>query len=507
VGRHDPGIADPSVGAVPAVADRVAVSEVVAEPFVDPDVVPAEVHRRAVRGLVMDADGRCLLEQVHLHADPGQGTWWELPGGGIDPGEPPRAALEREIAEETGLVGVRVGRPVATRRIRFRNRNRRLVEQHETIHLVVADGARQIAATPEPGEGEDLLSLAWFDAEQVAALRRGDPDETARKVGEGFGREPAGGAQGPGTREGPVPERLADLDCVGWSDERRGVPLEPAGATAHLVAPDGTVVGHASATGPPGAAVRAGPRDRGGVPARVVRDAAPWTPTVHALLRHLEDRGFDGAPRALGIDVCGREAVTYVAGSTGQAPDGPWAAPLRSDEGIAAVGALLRRLREAADGFVPPADGTWLTGPADRAPSGAGGTVAHGDVGWANLVWGADDTPTLIDWEFAQPAAPLRDLAQAACWLVPLVAFDHERRGFPAEPDRRARLHALAAGAGVAVDDVLDAVADYLDQETARIRAWGGRGIEPWTSFLRDRRDEGFHRVTDYLRANGTSLR
>ena len=30
--------------------------------------------------------------------------------------------------------------------------------------------------------------------------------------------------------------------------------------------------------------------------------ASPWTPTVHALLRYLEEAGFPGAPRALGFD-------------------------------------------------------------------------------------------------------------------------------------------------------------------------------------------------------------
>ena len=34
----------------------------------------------------------------------------------------------------------------------------------------------------------------------------------------------------------------------------------------------------------------------------VRRPAGPWTPAVDALLRHLEDVGFPGAPRALGRD-------------------------------------------------------------------------------------------------------------------------------------------------------------------------------------------------------------
>ena len=29
----------------------------------------------------------------------------------------------------------------------------------------------------------------------------------------------------------------------------------------------------------------------------VIRDTGPWTPAVHALLRHLEEAGFAAAPR------------------------------------------------------------------------------------------------------------------------------------------------------------------------------------------------------------------
>ena len=41
----------------------------------------------------------------------------------------------------------------------------------------------------------------------------------------------------------------------------------------------------------------------------VRRPTGPWTPAIHALLRHLEHRGFDGAPRLHGIDEQGREIL------------------------------------------------------------------------------------------------------------------------------------------------------------------------------------------------------
>jgi len=68
--------------------------------------VPAQLrprrHRQAARVVVTDSERALLLADT----DPGlPGTrWWVTPGGGIDPGESPRQAAVRELAEETGLV-------------------------------------------------------------------------------------------------------------------------------------------------------------------------------------------------------------------------------------------------------------------------------------------------------------------------------------------------------------------------------------------------------------------
>lgn len=44
------------------------------------------------------------------------------------------------------------------------------------------------------------------------------------------------------------------------------------------------------------------------------------TPSVHALLRHLERVGFPGAPRVLGIDTQGREILSLLPGQTAPRP-------------------------------------------------------------------------------------------------------------------------------------------------------------------------------------------
>ena len=51
---------------------------------------------------LIDASGHVLMQQ--RPADRAHGGLWEFPGGKVEPGEGPRAALIREIAEELGIV-------------------------------------------------------------------------------------------------------------------------------------------------------------------------------------------------------------------------------------------------------------------------------------------------------------------------------------------------------------------------------------------------------------------
>ena len=52
----------------------------------------------------------------------------------------------------------------------------------------------------------------------------------------------------------------------------------------------------------------------------VRRTAGPWTPTIHALLRHIRSAGFTLAPEPLGIDGRGREILTFLPGVAGAYP-------------------------------------------------------------------------------------------------------------------------------------------------------------------------------------------
>ncbi|MBM2615987.1 phosphotransferase [Actinoplanes sp. LDG1-06] len=172
----------------------------------------------------------------------------------------------------------------------------------------------------------------------------------------------------------------------------------------------------------------------------VHKQASPWTPTVHALLRHLEAAGFEGAPRALGFDDQGREMLTFLPGETagGRYPWPEWAF---TDGMLTQVGQWLRRVHDLTAGFVPPADERWFAGRTMEP----GLIVGHQDAAPYNAaVVNGDRLTGFFDWDTAGPSTREFDLAFAALWWVPLCPPSvAEGLGFHDSTDRSRRLHLL----------------------------------------------------------------
>ncbi|MFI6766316.1 NUDIX hydrolase [Streptomyces sp. NPDC050355] len=127
--------------------------------------------RQAARVAVLDPDGALFLfryenEEVGVH--------WAMPGGGLEPGETPRAGALRELREETGWRDLAPGPLLCTWEHDFTlppaagSPTGVPVRQHE--HIYLAHGPRR-----EPAEGvaaahadDRILEWRWWSPAELA---------------------------------------------------------------------------------------------------------------------------------------------------------------------------------------------------------------------------------------------------------------------------------------------------------------------------------------------------
>jgi aminoglycoside phosphotransferase (APT) family kinase protein len=218
--------------------------------------------------------------------------------------------------------------------------------------------------------------------------------------------------------------------------------------------------------------------------ATVRRPVGPWTPPVHALLVHLERVGFDGSPRVLGIDDCGREILSFVFGEARAVVD---------DAALAAVARLARRLHDATVGFEAPADAQWqfLVG----APR-EGDVICHNDLSPWNTGFLENTPRAFLDWDLAAPGPRLWELGHAVWRFVPL---------FPGEDVTSCgrRLRVFCDGYGL--DDrgeLLEFVRRRQQALYETAREWGREGRVGWADVWRDKRGEQWLASRRFLEEN-----
>jgi 8-oxo-dGTP pyrophosphatase MutT (NUDIX family) len=134
------------------------------------DAAPPERQRVAAYAL-LTRDGEVLLTQMSSRTRI-EGRW-TLPGGGIDHGEDPRAALRREVYEETGL-HVEPGRVLDVHATHFVGaRADGIVENYHGIHLIFdaeVDPASRGVAPHVVEEDGSTARAAWVRVEDAVRL-------------------------------------------------------------------------------------------------------------------------------------------------------------------------------------------------------------------------------------------------------------------------------------------------------------------------------------------------
>lgn len=157
----------------------------------------------------------------------------------------------------------------------------------------------------------------------------------------------------------------------------------------------------------------------------VRRPQRATSPATHALLRHLADEGFSGAPRFLGVDEQGREVLSYVPGTAITPPYPAWAL---TDDALVSVALLLRAYHRAVSTF-DPRPYAW---PSPPPPPFAGELISHNDPNLDNIVFREGRAVALIDFDLAAPGSRVWDVACAARLWAPLRPeryIDDARRG------------------------------------------------------------------------------
>lgn len=181
----------------------------------------------------------------------------------------------------------------------------------------------------------------------------------------------------------------------------------------------------------------------------VSRPAAPWTPTTHGLLRHLEACDFTGAPRLIGTgrDAEERETIAYVPGDV-------TLLRIWSDEAMHDLGRLMRNLHDATASFHPPPNAVWQDSFLRASPTDFDTVFSHGDAAPWNVVARNNIPVALIDWELAGPVDRLNEIAHTA-WLNAQLYDDAvcAQQGQPPPGERIPQLRHFADGYGLSADD------------------------------------------------------
>jgi signal peptidase I len=132
-------------------------------------------RRPTVRVVTLDPTDRVLLFRVQDTDGSGQ-TWWETPGGGIDPGEEPIATGVRELREELGHADVPV---VSLNRVVERSTSAAATSFVKVEHLLAArlPDDRVLTDGWTDAERRDILDWRWWSvAELATTAERTIPD-------------------------------------------------------------------------------------------------------------------------------------------------------------------------------------------------------------------------------------------------------------------------------------------------------------------------------------------
>lgn len=136
---------------------------------------------------------------------------------------------------------------------------------------------------------------------------------------------------------------------------------------------------------------------------------------IHALLKHLENKEYDYAPKYLGIDEQGREILSFIEGEAGNYPLKKY---MWSDDVLQEIAKMLRLYHDSVSDF--SIDDSWQF--LDNTPQVAE-VLCHNDFAVYNIIFHNERPVGIIDFDVAGPGPRLWDIAYTLYTCVPLSRF------------------------------------------------------------------------------------
>ena len=127
-----------------------------------------EKRRQAARVVLLDPQGRVFLQHAHDPWNPSKGTWWELPGGGIDRGETSAETAARELWEEAGIRVTKMGPEVWHQDTEFTFSGLHFF-QTDHIHVAWAEGGEWKPQHLELLEAGAFTGARWWVVDDLLA--------------------------------------------------------------------------------------------------------------------------------------------------------------------------------------------------------------------------------------------------------------------------------------------------------------------------------------------------
>ena len=115
---------------------------------------------------MLDPSDRLLLINARDPARRDGADWWEVPGGGIDPGESSEDAVRRELWEEAGIGDADIGPCIWTQTVEFTFGGWHF-EQDEWVHVARCDGSTRGPRGLEALEAMAFGEQRWWSIDEL----------------------------------------------------------------------------------------------------------------------------------------------------------------------------------------------------------------------------------------------------------------------------------------------------------------------------------------------------